>query len=462
MKPKPADDLVLVQLRMALACVALAVIGGAAAVLHYLPELSPKLFAAGLGLEKLRPVHTTFASVWIFGGCIAVVYHYLDRQGGGLGVWDRRRFWFHTFCWLAAGIGAVVTLLLGINTGREYLEFHPAISALLLAGWLAYLVTFLKRALPGFFGKPIYIWFWTVGTIYFVYTFVEAHAWLLPGVAERPLRDIQLHWKACGTLVGSFNFMVYGALVYVSERITGNTRYSQSPIAFWLFGVGCLNSFTNYVHHTYHLPQGHIVKWVAFVVSMMEVVILLRLIYDIRAMLSQRVPGTPFRAALGYVTSAKWWTAAMLAVAILISVPSLNSLIHGTKVVTGHAMGTELGIDSMILFGAIAFLLADLAPTRQRAAECLDRKGMRRHLALLNLAMAVLVLWLTASGLAHGISRFHGEPSPDWVTWEQWLFPVTGGLLAAALLYLLAAWLPLLSRRESAALKCAEPSSKTI
>ena len=30
-------------------------------------------------------------------------------------------------------------------------------------------------------------------------------------------------------------------------------------------GIGLLNSFTNYAHHTYHLPQSHVVKWVAFV-----------------------------------------------------------------------------------------------------------------------------------------------------------------------------------------------------
>ena len=278
---QPAHRIVVVQLRMALACIAIAVLGGAAAVLHYIPSLSPAVHAMGLPLTSLRPLHTTFASLWIFGAAIAVVYDWLGREGSGLQAGDLRRFRFHTVLWITAGLGVVVTLFLGIYSGREYLGFHPALSALFLLGWLAFAWTVLKRTLRGFWSRPIYVWFWTVGTLYFLYTFVEGHAYLLPGVAAQPVRDIGLHWKSCGTLVGSFNFLVYGSLIYVSERLSNDKSYGQSSIAFWLFGVGCLNSFTNFAHHTYHLPQSHAVKWIAFVVSMAEIVILLKLTFDI-------------------------------------------------------------------------------------------------------------------------------------------------------------------------------------
>ncbi len=447
-----ADRLVAVQLRMALACIVIAVLGGVVGALHYIPSLSPALHEAGFGLTKLRPLHTTFATLWIYGGAIAVIYHYLGNLGPGLSTGDARRFWLHTACWITAGIGVIVTLALDIYSGREYLGFHPAVSAVLLFGWLLFAYNFLRRACRDFWRQPVYIYFWTVGILYFVYTFVEGHAYLLPFVQEQPVYDIALHWKACGTLVGSFNFLVYGALVYVSEKLSGDKRYGQSSLAFALFGVGCLNSFTNFAHHTYHLPQDELVKWIAFIVSMTEIVILARLLFDVANMVRKRSGEKPcYNAAAGYLVSAKWWTTVMLTLSILISVPSFNSLMHGTHMVTGHAMGTELGIDTMVLFGAVSFLLCEIYSHAPRAVSHVDAPHMRAHTALLNVAMAVLVGWLSLSGLVHGIYRYYQEPSPDWIGWGTYLFPVTGSVLAICLLYLVWRWAPMLLPSAGAA-----------
>ena len=331
-----ADRLVRLQIRLALVCVVIAVIGGMLAAVHYVLGMSQSFNELGLTLPRLRPLHTTFASVWIYGGGIAVVYHYLSRQAGGLSRGDITRFWFHTACWVGAGLGIFVTVSLGVFSGREYLGFHPLFSILLLAGWLAFAWTFLRRLRHGFFAQPIYVWFWTIGILFFVYTFVEGHAWLLPSVAENPVRDLQIQWKSCGTLVGSFNFLVYGTLIYVSERLSGDRSYAQSKVAFWLFGVGCLNSFTNYVHHTYHVPQTELAKWIAFVVSMLEGILLMRVVWDVRRMIAARgTADANAHPALRFFTATKWWTAAMVGSASRLSVPKLNTLVHGTTAVTG-------------------------------------------------------------------------------------------------------------------------------
>ncbi len=445
------ERLVLIQLRMAIACVVLGLVSGVLAVLHYVPELSPGMNEAGLGLTRTRPIHTTLLSLWIYGASVAVIYHYLAGRGGGLDRGDLRRFWFHTGCWLLAGVGILITLAMGISTGREYAEFHPVFSALLLCGWIAFAWTFLKRLRLGFWDQPVYVWFWSVGVLYFVYTFIEFHAYLLPSVHEQPLRDLQLQWKSCGTLVGSFNFLVYGSLSYVAEKVSGDRRYAQSRVAFALFGVGCLNSFTNYAHHTYHLPQSALVKWIAFVVSMLEIVILLRLFYDIGKSLRHARGTGPGHPAAPFLVSAKWWTAAMLFVSMVISVPNLNSIIHGTHVVTGHAMGTELGIDSMVLFAAITFLLAQRWQGSSAVMARLGGIATRNGLVALNVAAAALIAWLLASGTAHGWSRYHGEPPPTWVDLRWIVFPLVGGAVAVASLFLLLRWLPLLFGRAAEA-----------
>lgn len=438
------DRTVVIQLRMALACIVVAVGGGALAALHYLPSVSTWLNAQAVTLTRMRPLHTTFATLWIFGGSLAVMYHWLSTHHSGLDRGDRRRFWFHTVCWLVAGAGIFVTLAAGIFSGREYIDFHPIFSAVLLAGWCAFAWTFCKRLRHGFWAQPIYLWFWTIGTLYFAFTFVEGHAWLLPSVFENPVRDLQLQWKSCGTLVGSFNFLMYGSLAYVGEKLSGDRKYAQSPTAFWLFGVGCLNSFTNYAHHTYHLPQTPTVKWIAFVVSMIEVVILWKVMLDLGRMVRKGRPER-FCGRAGWLVAAKWWTGTMLLLSIVISVPNWNSVIHGTQAIVAHAMGTTIGIDTLVLLGTASWLIAEAGGPA--ASARLDGALQRHSIRWIAWVLAVLVGWLLAAGATHGWHRYLGASTPDWVVGSRFVLPVFGGVLGAWLLLVAIRFLRLLRAR---------------
>ena len=93
-----------IQVRMALACILITVLGGALGALHYVPSISMSLNDMGVTLAKMRPIHTAFASLWIFGGSIAIVYHFLCSNHGGLTAADLLRFRIHTACWLVAGV----------------------------------------------------------------------------------------------------------------------------------------------------------------------------------------------------------------------------------------------------------------------------------------------------------------------------------------------------------------------
>lgn len=435
------------QVRIAVSCLLLTVFMGLMAVANYFSvDAAQGMHSLGLSMQKMRPLHTTFASAWIFAGALAVIYHYLATHHGGLSKGDRIRFKIHTWLWVAAGVGTVGSVLGGVFTGREYLAFPLWASGVVLLGWGLYAVSFLRRLKHGFFAQPVYVWMWTTGTLYFIYTFVEGHwHYISPLLQEKPTHDLAVQWKSCGTLVGSFNFLIYGCLVYVSERISGDKSYGQSPLAFWLFGVGCLNSFTNFAHHTYHIPQTELVKWIAFVVSMAEAIIFLRLMYDIVRMLQAKkaAEGGPYNAALGFFVSSKHWSMWMIGIGIVISVPHLNALIHGTYVVVGHAMGTELGIDSLVLFGCLTWLIAEARNHAPKIVGSLHTPSMRPMTVLLNIAMAVLVTWLTVVGVAQGWSRYHNDAPPGLLEYNTWLFPACGALLALLLLHLCVKWLRL-------------------
>jgi nitric oxide reductase subunit B len=440
--------------RGSLVALALALFGGLLSAMYTAPTLAALLEPIGLDMRALRPLHTTFAAAFIFLGGIAVVHRYFQDVGGEVSAGDRLRVRIQVVTWALAGLGIFITVPLGITSGREYVGFHPFFSLLIMTGWICFTWNFLRVTAKGFWDRPIYVTMWGVGCLFFIYTFSEQHAYLLPGVFEDPIVDRRIQWKACGTLVGSMNLFVYGSLIYVGEKLSGDESYGHSTTAYALFGVGLLNSFTNFAHHTYHLPQTHISKWIAFVISMAEIIILFKTLIDIVAMVRMRKMRSEVCCASTFLSATKWWTGGMLITSLLIAVPPLNALIHGTYVVTGHAMGTMIGIDTMAILGATAFLLGEVLDRKGIDGDhCIRRSlSLRRLIIVLNVGVAAMIVWLHVVGVVDGVERYLAEPStraaayrPLWLQSSTPLVLLATGTLSFVLFAeLLRRWLPLI------------------
>jgi nitric oxide reductase subunit B len=446
----PARQLAtLIFIRGGLIAMGVALLAGILAALYSVPSLAPAFQSIGLDMRQLRPLHTAFASSWVFLGGAVVVNRYLQDQGQPT-AGDRLRLRIQVMSWAVAGLGILGTLALGAGSGREYVGFHPVFSLLILVGWICHAWNFFRVVGPRFWEGPVYLTMWGVGMLFFIVTFLEQHLYLIPGIFADPAHDLRIQWKATGTLVGSFNLFVYGSVIYIGERISRDDSYGHSTTAYALLGVGLLNSFTNFAHHSYHLPQREIVKWIAFVVSMMEIIILARAVWDLWRVI-RKPEDREFCAARGSFGAAKWWSCAIVFSAILISIPPLNALIHGTYVVTGHAMGAMIGIDTMILVGAIIWILSEHLQAREGpdGADTLHTAAVRRTVIGLNYSVAALVLWLHVVGVAVGVTRAAHAPGetyvpPGWVTaWSGIGFALTGTLaLVFFVMLLVKLWPP--------------------
>ena len=42
--------------------------------------------------------------------------------------------------------------------------------------------------------------------------------------------------------------------------------------------------------------------------------------------------------------------------------------------------------------------------------------------------VAVLVIWLSVAGFAHGYTRYYGEAAPGWISGSRHLLPFVGGI----------------------------------
>jgi len=438
---------------LALLAFALTLLSGLVGVVVY-TEYEPGLRALGVTFQQLRPIHETYAFAWVFLGGVTVVHFFLLATFGPFGPAARRRFHVQFVLWMVAGAGIFITLSLGRFTGREYLGYQPIFSILILAGWLLFAFNYFGAVGFRLKGRPVYIYMWSVAIPLFVITYVEGHLYLLERVSGKPVREIALQWKSNGVLVGSFNLLAYGSLMYVVGLHRKDDSYAYSRTAFALFFVGVLNTFTNYGHHTYHLPQTPWIHWIAFVVSMLETIILAKLLFDVLGL--RRAPASPddLRVPEQFARSAMLWTFVMLMVSLLIAVPPLNALIHGTHVVVAHSMGSMLGIDSMILLGAFAY-----AMRRLKGADHPVVRGacVRRAVPWINLFLGVFWLAFLTRGLVAGMARYMGPSAPDSSVVVQtfpWVALISGAGLALSLLWIIGQWVRALlepTRRSSRA-----------
>jgi len=424
---------------LAIGACAATLVSGLEAALTYSDALEPAVRSLGLTLQHLRPIHESCAFAWVFLGGVTVVHFYLLRASGPPTAGMRRRLIAQTVLWTAAGLGILTTLSAGSFTGREYLGYRPLFSACILGGWILFAWNYFGRVGIRLRGRPVYIYMWTVAIPLFVIAFLEGHLYLFDALSDRPPRDIAVQWKSAGTLVGSFNLLAYGSIMYIAGCVRGDDRYAHSRTAFALFGVGVLNTFTNYGHHTYHVPQSAWIHWISFVVSMLEIVILLKVLLDLLGLRRATPVADDLRVVDRFARLATIWTSLLLLLALLISVPPLNALIHGTHVVVAHSMGSMIGIDSMILWAAFAYILRDLA----RRPEALARRRVRAAVPLINLFLLVFLAAYLARGVAAGWARYAGPSAPDLSRLVQ-AFPlvmVHAGLgLAAAVLWILGHW----------------------
>lgn len=421
----------------ALCCSTLAILFGAAAALWYRPDQRP---SAGLTLQHLRPLHTTFAAAWIYLGGLTVVYFHLFSRVEQPSRAFMLRLKVQLLLWAFAGAGIIVSLWNGRFSGREYMGAHWSWSVPIYLGWILFAWNYFSVEGWSLRRKPVYIYMWHTAVLLFLVAFAEGHAWLLERIGGNPLRDVAVQWKSYGPLVGSFNLLVYGSMGYLVCRMSGDDGPARSNTAFALLFLGLLNSFTNYGHHTYHLPQSHVIKWVSCIVSLAEAVFVVRYLLNVLACLRSAPAARGDGGVRLIVLFASIWSFLHVGAAVIISVPPVNTIIHGTHFVVGHAMGSMLGIDSMILWAALLYILRHLAPAHRRAV---DGAPVGAAFGWINFWMLLLVALFWCKGLIDGYLRYMGPVAPApprAINYFPGLFLLFGLALGLGILWINVSW----------------------
>ena len=155
-------------------------------------------------------------------------------------------------------------------------------------------------------------------------------------------------------MVGSWNMLIYGGGFFILERIDGNVGRGFQRDVFLVYLLGFLNLLFNWGHHIYPLPVAAVLRNIAYGVSMTELLLLARILWNfLRDARQARVHWNT--EARRWIFAADAWVLLNLALAILLSIPALNAFTHGTHITVAHAMGATIGINTNLLFASLAF-----------------------------------------------------------------------------------------------------------
>jgi nitric oxide reductase subunit B len=208
-----------------------------------------------------------------------------------------------------------------------------------------------------------------------------------------------VQWKALGSMVGSWNMLVYGTGIYIMEQMSGNEKTARSPLSFFFYFLGLTNLMFNWGHHTYIVPAAPWVKMVAYSISMTELLLFGYIIFQWKKTLTnarKNYNQLPYRL----LSFADVWIFLNLALAIFMSVPAWNLFTHGTHITVAHAMGTTIGINTMLLMASVFFILK-----KENAFQFQqNKKWISSGIYITNIALLFFWSSLLAGGIVKIIS----------------------------------------------------------
>jgi len=306
-----------------------------------------------MGFLSLRPLHVSSAYLGIITAGLGFLTLIIAKM-------KTTRFgtflqYLHFSLWVIALIGIFYSYFTGDFGGREYWEFNPVWALPIFVSFIVFLVFYLHQV--GFSMKwPVYYWMWLTGIIFFIFTFIENYLWIFPYFREHFIADMTIQWKVNGSLVGAINQIIYGVAFYLMEKISGDEKSSYQKLSFAMYFLGMFNLMFNWGHHIYLLPTEKYIHYIAYAVSMTEWIILIRLFYKWSQQIKENKQFYyffPYR----FLMASDYWVTLNLTLALFMSIPAINLYTHGTHITVAHAMGTTIGINTMIILAGVFYFI---------------------------------------------------------------------------------------------------------
>ena len=353
---------------------------------------------------RLRPLHTN-AVIFAFGGCtlMATAFYSVQRTCG-VKLWSNPMAWFTFIGWNLIIVSAVITLPLGLTSGKEYAELEWPIDIAIAVVWLSFAINFIMT-IANRKSSHIYVsnWFFLSMMIMITYLHV-VNSLAIPVDLFKSysifsgVQDAMIQWwwghNAVGFyLTAGFLGIMYYFVPKQAERPVFS--YRLSVIHFWALTFGYVWLGAHHLQYT-ALPD-----WTG---SLGAAISLAMIIPSwggaINGMMT--LSGAWDKLRNDYVLRFLIMSLAFYAMSTfegpVMSIKTVNALSHYTDWTVGHVHSGALGWVGMVAAGALYHLV-----TRLWNTEMFSTKLVNLHfwLATIGIVLYVVALWI--SGIMQGL-----------------------------------------------------------
>jgi cytochrome c oxidase cbb3-type subunit 1 len=392
---------------------------------------------------RLRPLHTN-AVIFAFGGCVlfATSYHVVQRTCQ-TPLFLPKLAWFTFLGWNLVIVLAVITLPLGMTSGKEYAELEWPIDILIAVVWVAYAVVFF-----GTVGirkvRHIYVANWFFGA------FIIAVALLhIVNSAEVPVsltksysayagvQDAMVQWWYGHNAVGFFLTAGFlGIMYYYIPKQAERPVYSYrlSIVHFWALIFTYMWAGPHHLHYT-ALPD-----WAQSVGMIFSLVLLAPswggMINGIMTLSGawHKLRDDPILKFL--IVSLSFYGMSTFE-GPMMSIKTVNALSHYTDWTVGHVHSGALGWVGMVSIGALYHLI----PRMFGRKSMFSTRAIELHfwVATIGIVLYIAAMWI--AGVMQGLMWRAVNPDGTLVysfvegvkaTYPFYVIRVLGGLLYLA------------------------------
>jgi len=252
---------------------------------------------------------------------------------------------------IAGGIGAIAV---GWNDGMEYLEIPWQIGIFIFAGLslviLPVLFTLVNRKVEHLY---VSVWYMVAATLWIALLYLVAK---LPGVHTGVQQATTNWWYGHNVLGLWFTPVSVGAIYYFLPKVIGRPvqSYNLSILGFWTlaFFYGQVGG--------HHLIGGPVPGWLttlSIVQSLMMIIPVVAFAINMAGTMHGRMHLAIYSPTLRFMMFGGLMYAASSLQGSFEALRSVNQVAHFTHYTVGHAHLGAYGFVSMVMFGAIYFMM---------------------------------------------------------------------------------------------------------
>lgn len=311
---------------------------------------------------RLRPLHVNgMLFGWLLAADMGLIYYLVPRLCG-VRLWSEKLGIATAALWNVIILGAVVSLLLGINQGFEYAELPLPLDVMVVIAWVMFGINIFGTVATRKY-QQMYVSLWyAMGTILwtaFVYLTGNFAVLFTTGVNQA-----NLNWMYVHNAVGLIFTPAGLALAYYFIPKTSNSplhSHKLSMIGFW--SLAFVYVWTG-AHHMLHGPISQWLQTIAIVFSLMLLIPVWAVVYNFFATMKGQWHQMRDNVPLKFLMTGVVFYLLTCFQGPMHSLRSVNAIVSKTDWIPGHAHMAVLGAFSFFAIAGSYYIVPRIFRTR--------------------------------------------------------------------------------------------------